>query len=294
MHVRHAPLYCLLPTSCPPLSSEPFVRYSAAGLRVVGAAAKGWAEQRWRVHRVAVLLAAGQAVLVLVALVAALVAIARGAWDGAAAAAAAALLGWLLMAVELAQAAPPLGLACRQVALPLSHPHLNPHPRPDPHPHPRPSQPRLPFKQVALPSLASYPALSLSLTRGALLLLLSALVVVAADPPRLLLLLLCLPAAAAAYALKQGVATATTLRRLTAALPTRMAALDAFAPREPAQLAARLKPLLAAQGEESRGEPRWCDLLVSVDLDRDGRVGAADVAAWFGEIDEGVRLRRGA
>ena len=146
---------------------------------------------------------------------------------------------------------------------------------------------------MALPSLASYPALSLSLTRGALLLLLSALVVVAAAPPRLLLLLLCLPAAAA-YALKQGLATVTTLRRLAAALPTRTAALDAFAPREPAELAATLKQLLAAQGEvlESWGEPRWCDLLVSIDLDRDGRVGAADVAAWFGEIDEGVRLRR--
>lgn len=147
---------------------------------------------------------------------------------------------------------------------------------------------------MALPSLASYPALSLSLTRGALLLLLSALVVVAAAPPRLLLLLLCLPAATAAYALKQGLATVTTLRRLAAALPTRTAALDAFAPREPAELAATLKQLLAAQGEvlESWGEPRWCDLLVSIDLDRDGRVGAADVAAWFGEIDEGVRLRR--
>ena len=146
---------------------------------------------------------------------------------------------------------------------------------------------------MALPSLASYPALSLSLTRGALLLLLSALVVVAAAPPRLLLLLLCLPAAAAAYALKQGAATITTLRRLAAALPTRTAALDAFAPREPAELAARLKQLLAAQGEESRGEPRWCDLLVSVDLDRDGRVGAADVAAWFGEVDEAGRRLRG-
>ena len=298
--LRHFPLPCSIPALLLPTSIlRTSARYSVAALRVIGAAARSWTGQRWRVHRLAVVLAAAQAALVLVALLAALAAIARGAWGGAVAAAVAALFGWLLLAVELAQAAAPLGVACRQVAPPLSNPPLpnpplsnsNVSPRPRPTPHPHSSSSTTPFKQLALPSLASYPALSLSLTRGALLLLLSALLAAAAAPPRLLLLFLCLPAAAAAYALKQGASTAATLRRLAAALPTRKAALDAFAPREPAELAATLKQLLAAQGEESRGEPQWCDLLVSIDLDRDGRVGAVDVAAWFGEIDQGVRPR---
>ena len=51
-----------------------------------------------------------------------------------------------------------------------------------------------------------------------------------------------------------------------------------------------LLPTQAPEGEHARAEARLahvrCDLLVSIDLDRDGRVGASDVAAWFGEIDE--------
>ena len=120
--LRHSPLPCSIPAFLLPTSIlRTSARYSVAALRVIGAAARSWTGQRWRVHRLSVVLAAAQAVLVLVALLAALVAIARGAWGGAVAAAVAALFGWLLLAVELAQAAAPLGVACRQVAPPLSN-----------------------------------------------------------------------------------------------------------------------------------------------------------------------------
>lgn len=227
----------------------------------LAAAAKRWAHQRWWVQRVSVLLAAGQAVLGLAALLAAVMAATRGAWGGATAAALAALVGWRLLAVEMVQVAPPFGVACREVALPL---------------------------------LAAYPVLSLSLTRGVLLLLLSALVAVAAAPPRVVLLLLCLSAAAATYALWRGFAAAAAFRRLSAALPTRTAALVAFHPSERPQLGATLEQLvLTARDPESKqalAGQAWlarvrCDVLASIDLDRDGQVGAADVAAWFGDID---------
>lgn len=227
----------------------------------LAAAAKRWAHQRWWVQRVSVLLAAGQAALGLAALLAAVMAATRGAWGGATAAALAALVGWRLLAVEMVQVAPPFGVACREVALPL---------------------------------LAAYPVLSLSLTRGVLLLLLSALVAVAAAPPRVVLLLLCLSAAAATYALWRGFAAAAAFRRLSAALPTRTAALVAFHPSERPQLGATLEQLvLTARDPESKqalAGQAWlarvrCDVLASIDLDRDGQVGAADVAAWFGDID---------
>ncbi len=220
-----------------------------------------WARQRWPVQREAVALAAGEAMVVLAAAVASGAGVVRGAWGCAAVAAAAALLALHLLAIELAQVAPPLGAACREKALPL---------------------------------LAAYPPLSLSLSRAGLLLLAAAVVAAPATPPPLAVLVLAPAAGAAAYAAPRVFRSARTLRRLLGAL-TRAAALDTFAPPDgdtpaAASLRQQLLRLLSpgdavapAGAAAQEVESALCDVLVSLDLDRDGRVGAADVNSWWRE-----------
>ena len=107
------------PRLSPPPDPPHSTRYSVAALRVIGAAAGGRASggacTGWRGPRYSPGGARPRRPPSGVA------AIARFAWGGAVAAVAASLA---LLAVELAQAAAPLGVACRQVAPPLSNPPL--------------------------------------------------------------------------------------------------------------------------------------------------------------------------
>ena len=234
-----------------------------ARARRLAAALEAWARQRRHVQRAAVALAAGETLLLVAALFGCGGALLHGEWATAAVAAAVCAVAAALLSVELAQAPPPVGPQARRAGLLL---------------------------------LREYLVLSLSLPRG-LLLLLGACLVAAASatpPPPPLSLLLIAAAAAAAFAAYEGAATVGALATLLGRVPTAAAARAALVPDEftaTATTAATVSKLMAAGGGggggggggAAAGGFSLCDLMVALDHDRDGRVGPADVAAWFGQ-----------